>query len=104
MKQNKLTSLQTVKLFQFLDERKETIRNFSGETLAAEATGALGFKVVPSNVSSMRRDMGFGPRRVVKQAKLDTLAVIAKELSTMLTFSSVRPSDEFTALLKSMGL
>lgn len=99
---NKLAAVEFAKLYNFLQNNIDLARNESSNAIAKRATEALSFTVVPSNVDTLRKQMGISPRLTRKASgKIDVekaIVLIARELCGLKTGLGSVSSAELTAL------
>jgi len=81
---NTLTTVQSVKLYNFLDKDHQVTQGTKAEELARQATIALGFPVNNANVSNLRRDMGLMPQKTERKSKSESaIQTLAREFMTL---------------------
>jgi transposase len=93
-KTNKLNSIQSAKLYQFLENDKDATRSISANGLAAQASTALGFNVTAVHVDHLRRGMGLNPQKArrEKPVKLTPIRILAREIIALKTALGAPPS------------
>jgi hypothetical protein len=101
-KLRKLNSVETAKLYNFLQNNIDLARTASADEITKRASEALGFAIVPQNVHHLRKQMGLNPRPGRQASgKVDVekaIVLIARELCGLKTGLGSVSSAELTAL------
>jgi hypothetical protein len=100
MKHNKLTAINSAKLYQFLDNDKDSTRSKTAKALAEEASVLLGCVVTPPHVDHLRRCMGLNPQRATatKIGNSEPIRLLAREIIALKNSLGSRPCAELVAL------
>lgn len=101
MKHNKLTAVNSAKLYQFLENDKDAARSKTAKLLAEQASATLGYSVTPSHVDFLRRRMGLNPRQgdmAKKASNSESIRLLAREIIALKTAQGTRPSPGLVAL------